>query len=277
SERRIKSLKWGVSDFKVKGETSFCCCCLPVVLVNLFLCLAPNSAGHGRGRLLHYGEPAEVSQGPVWRVAVRGPVPVPGPARVSLHGGRLRDVPVPRRPGDGLAGLGSAGPPRRAPRRVAVQQHFTHGLPAAPLHGGPRAVHQPVRGVVPAELAHLHHLLLVRRRRRRRGEPWKVCVNVHSFKPEELNIKTRDGFVEVSGKHEEKQEEGGIVTKNFTKKIQIPLDVDPQAVFASLSPEGVLIIEARQTPPYYLFSDEGPQGGDAQEAEVPKPQEAAMV
>uniref|UniRef100_A0A4W5K2V7 Heat shock protein b8 n=1 Tax=Hucho hucho TaxID=62062 RepID=A0A4W5K2V7_9TELE len=55
------------------------------------------------------------------------------------------------------------------------------------------------------------------------GEPWKVCVNVHSFKPEELNIKTKDGFVEVSGKHEEKQEEGGIVTKNFTKKIQITL------------------------------------------------------
>lgn len=31
------------------------------------------------------------------------------------------------------------------------------------------------------------------------GEPWKMCVNVHSFKPEELNVKTRDGFVEVSG------------------------------------------------------------------------------
>lgn len=30
-------------------------------------------------------------------------------------------------------------------------------------------------------------------------EPWKVCVNVHSFKPEELNVKTKDGFVEVSG------------------------------------------------------------------------------
>ncbi|XP_056275727.1 heat shock protein beta-8 [Pseudoliparis swirei] len=102
------------------------------------------------------------------------------------------------------------------------------------------------------------------------GEPWKVCVNVHSFTPEELTIKTRDGFVDVSGKHEEKQEEGGIVTKNFTKKIQIPLDVDPVTVFASLSPEGVLIIEARQTPPYYLFSHEGsPPGGDAPEAEAP--------
>ncbi|XP_061586538.1 heat shock protein beta-8 [Cololabis saira] len=109
------------------------------------------------------------------------------------------------------------------------------------------------------------------------GEPWKVCVNVHSFKPEELNVKTRDGFVEVSGKHEEKQEEGGIVTKNFTKKIQIPTDVDALTVFASLSPEGVLIIEARQTPPYCLVSGEGSQGGEMQELELPKPQEAAAV
>ncbi|XP_061624903.1 heat shock protein beta-8 [Phyllopteryx taeniolatus] len=111
------------------------------------------------------------------------------------------------------------------------------------------------------------------------GEPWKVCVNVHSFKAHELNIKTREGFVEVSGKHEEKQEEGGIVTKNFTKKIQIPMDVDPLTVFASLSPEGVLIIEARQTPPYYLFSDAAtppppPPEEDADSA--PKLQEAPV-
>ena len=30
-------------------------------------------------------------------------------------------------------------------------------------------------------------------------EPWKVGVNVHSFKPEELMVKTKDGYVEVSG------------------------------------------------------------------------------
>lgn len=59
--------------------------------------------------------------------------------------------------------------------------------------------------------------------------------------------------------------------------IRIPIDVDPLTVFASLSPEGVLIIEARQTPPYYLFSNEGSQGGDAQESEALKPQEAPMV
>lgn len=38
------------------------------------------------------------------------------------------------------------------------------------------------------------------------GEPWKVCVNVHSFKPEELMVKTKDRYVEVSG---EWDQEGG--------------------------------------------------------------------
>ncbi|XP_030075454.1 heat shock protein beta-8 [Microcaecilia unicolor] len=88
------------------------------------------------------------------------------------------------------------------------------------------------------------------------GQPWKVCVNVQSFMPEELTVKTKDGFVEVSGKHEEQQEEGGIVSKNFTKKIQLPSEVDPLTVFASLSPEGLLIIEAPLIPPYHQQGDE---------------------
>ena len=58
---------------------------------------------------------------------------------------------------------------------------------------------------------------------------------------------------------------------------RIPIDVDPLTVLASLSPEGVLIIEARQTPPYYLFSNEGSQGEEDQEVEALKPQEAPMV
>ncbi|KAI9545916.1 hypothetical protein NQZ68_032629 [Dissostichus eleginoides] len=59
--------------------------------------------------------------------------------------------------------------------------------------------------------------------------------------------------------------------------LEIPIDVDPLTVLASLSPEGVLIIEARQTPPYYLFSNEGSQGEEDQEVEALKPQEAPMV
>uniref|UniRef100_A0A672SMP4 Heat shock protein beta-8-like n=1 Tax=Sinocyclocheilus grahami TaxID=75366 RepID=A0A672SMP4_SINGR len=57
--------------------------------------------------------------------------------------------------------------------------------------------------------------------------------------------------------------------------ILIPSDVDPLTVFASLSPEGVLIIEARQTPPYYLYSNEMP----AEPIEEPeaRPQEPRMA
>ncbi|XP_016101158.1 heat shock protein beta-8-like [Sinocyclocheilus grahami] len=56
---------------------------------------------------------------------------------------------------------------------------------------------------------------------------------------------------------------------------RIPSDVDPLTVFASLSPEGVLIIEARQTPPYYLYSNEMP----AEPIEEPeaRPQEPRMA
>ncbi|XP_009886927.1 PREDICTED: heat shock protein beta-8 [Charadrius vociferus] len=59
------------------------------------------------------------------------------------------------------------------------------------------------------------------------------------------------------GKHEEQQVEGGIVSKNFTKKIQLPYEVDPITVFASLSPEGLLIIEAPQIPPYQQYGEGG--------------------
>lgn len=53
------------------------------------------------------------------------------------------------------------------------------------------------------------------------------------------------------------------------------MDVDPFTVFASLSPEGVLIIEARQAPPYQLFSEDCDQDGDTLlEVEAIKPQEA---
>lgn len=56
---------------------------------------------------------------------------------------------------------------------------------------------------------------------------------------------------------------------------RIPCDVDPLTVFASLSPEGVLIIEARQTPPYYLYSNEMP--AEPMEEPEARPQEPSMA
>ncbi|XP_010003177.1 PREDICTED: heat shock protein beta-8 [Chaetura pelagica] len=77
------------------------------------------------------------------------------------------------------------------------------------------------------------------------------CLSPHSDPPMEKKLRKWDR------KHEEQQVEGGIVSKNFTKKIQLPYEVDPITVFASLSPEGLLIIEAPQIPPYQQYGEGG--------------------
>ncbi|MBN3308313.1 HSPB1 protein, partial [Amia calva] len=65
-------------------------------------------------------------------------------------------------------------------------------------------------------------------------EQWKVSLDVNHFAPEELVVKTKDGVVEISGKHEERQDEHGFISRCFTRKYTV----------SSLSPEGVLTVEA---------------------------------
>lgn len=100
--------------------------------------------GDGRGRLLHHGKPAALPQRPV-RVSLQGSVSLQGPAGVPVYGRWLWDAPVPRGSEHGLARVGSAGPVKLAPRRLAVWHRFTHRLPHASVHGGACGLHQQVR------------------------------------------------------------------------------------------------------------------------------------
>nr|XP_060613704.1 heat shock protein beta-1 [Anolis sagrei ordinatus] len=75
-------------------------------------------------------------------------------------------------------------------------------------------------------------------------EGWKVALDVNHFAPEELLVKTKDGVVEITGKHEERQDEHGFISRCFTRKYTLPPGVDPSAVRSSLSPEGLLTVEA---------------------------------
>uniref|UniRef100_A0A8B9LLK3 Heat shock protein family B (small) member 1 n=1 Tax=Astyanax mexicanus TaxID=7994 RepID=A0A8B9LLK3_ASTMX len=74
-------------------------------------------------------------------------------------------------------------------------------------------------------------------------DQWKVCVDVKQFTPEELTVKTKDGMVEIR-KHEERRDEHGYISRCFTRKYALPPGVDTEKVNSSLSPEGVLTIEA---------------------------------
>ncbi|XP_062262946.1 heat shock protein beta-1 [Platichthys flesus] len=78
---------------------------------------------------------------------------------------------------------------------------------------------------------------------------WRVSLDVNHFSPEELVVKTKDGVVEITGKHEERKDEHGFVSRTFTRKYTLPSTADIEKVTSSLSPEGVLTIEAPLTRP----------------------------
>ncbi|XP_048224905.1 heat shock protein beta-1 [Perognathus longimembris pacificus] len=76
------------------------------------------------------------------------------------------------------------------------------------------------------------------------ADRWRVALDVGHFAPEELTVKTKDGLVEITGKHEERQDEHGYISRCFTRKYTLPPGVDPTLVSSSLSPEGTLTVEA---------------------------------
>ncbi|XP_036136161.1 heat shock protein beta-1 [Molossus molossus] len=78
---------------------------------------------------------------------------------------------------------------------------------------------------------------------------WRVSLDVNHFAPEELTVKTKEGVVEITGKHEERQDEHGYISRCFTRKYTLPPGVDPTLVSSSLSPEGTLTVEAPMPKP----------------------------
>uniref|UniRef100_A0A9L0J6W0 Heat shock protein family B (small) member 1 n=1 Tax=Equus asinus TaxID=9793 RepID=A0A9L0J6W0_EQUAS len=53
---------------------------------------------------------------------------------------------------------------------------------------------------------------------RQTADRWRVSLDVNHFAPEELTVKTKDGVVEITGKHEERQDEHGYISRCFTRK-----------------------------------------------------------
>nr|AAR91597.1 intracellular estradiol-binding protein [Saguinus oedipus] len=81
------------------------------------------------------------------------------------------------------------------------------------------------------------------------ADRWRVSLDVNHFAPEELTVKTKDGVVEITGKHEERQDEHGFISRCFTRKYSLPPGVDPTQVSPSLSPEGTLTVDAPMSKP----------------------------
>uniref|UniRef100_A0A8D8GAI6 Protein lethal(2)essential for life n=1 Tax=Culex pipiens TaxID=7175 RepID=A0A8D8GAI6_CULPI len=75
-------------------------------------------------------------------------------------------------------------------------------------------------------------------------ENFEVSIDVHNFQPEEISVKMVDNCITIEGKHEEKQDEHGFVSRHFVRKYRLPEGHDLEKVASSLSSDGVLTIRA---------------------------------
>lgn len=76
------------------------------------------------------------------------------------------------------------------------------------------------------------------------ADKFQVKADVSQFSPEDITVKTVGNCVVIHGKHEEKEDKHGFVSREFTRRYVLPEEVDPEAVTSSLSLDGVLTVEA---------------------------------
>lgn len=82
-------------------------------------------------------------------------------------------------------------------------------------------------------------------------EKFEVILDVQQFTPNEISVKVTDRFVIVEAKHEEKQDEHGYVSRQFTRRYMLPNEINPDSVSSSLSSDGLLTVTApmKKLPP----------------------------
>lgn len=76
------------------------------------------------------------------------------------------------------------------------------------------------------------------------GDKFQVMLDVNQFSPDELTVKTVDNTIVVHGKHQEKVDEHGFISREFTRRYVLPEGVRVESVVSSLSADGVLTVEA---------------------------------
>lgn len=74
---------------------------------------------------------------------------------------------------------------------------------------------------------------------------FQANLDVQQFKPEEISVKvTGDNVLTIEGKHEEKQDEHGFISRHFVRRYVLPKTCDMGKIESKLSSDGVLTITA---------------------------------
>ncbi|CAL8103093.1 unnamed protein product [Orchesella dallaii] len=97
------------------------------------------------------------------------------------------------------------------------------------------------------ELANPHPRViqsLAAQRAEQKKDKFEVKLDVQQFAPEELDVKMAKNCLVVEGKHEEKQDEHGFISRHFVRRYQLPEDVKAETITCNLSSDGFLCLSA---------------------------------
>ncbi|XP_022910910.2 protein lethal(2)essential for life-like [Onthophagus taurus] len=76
-------------------------------------------------------------------------------------------------------------------------------------------------------------------------DKFQVNLDVQHFGPNEITVKiTGKNTITIEGKHEEKQDEHGFISRQFTRKYVLPDGLNLDRIQSNLSTDGVLSITA---------------------------------
>ncbi|XP_045507514.1 protein lethal(2)essential for life-like [Colias croceus] len=81
------------------------------------------------------------------------------------------------------------------------------------------------------------------------SDKFQINLDVQHFAPEEISVKTADGYIIIEGKHEEKKDEHGFISRQFVRRYALPEGTQPETVESRLSSDGVLTITAPRNVP----------------------------
>ncbi|XP_031765513.1 protein lethal(2)essential for life-like [Galleria mellonella] len=76
------------------------------------------------------------------------------------------------------------------------------------------------------------------------ADKFQINLDVQHFAPDEISVKTADGYIVVEAKHEEKKDDHGYISRQFVRRYALPEGTLPETVESQLSSDGVLTITA---------------------------------
>lgn len=76
-----------------------------------------------------------------------------------------------------------------------------------------------------------------------------VTLDVKNFKPEEIEVKVKDREIIIEGKHEERRDNHGFVSRQFSRRYLLPEEFDPDTIATYLTAEGKMTVKAEKPKP----------------------------